>query len=145
MSPLKGHNMDQLLTMSKREITRMEVMQRLKDKRLRQHEASRMLGISVRQVKRLFRAYKACGPSGLVSRRRGKPSNYQLDPNTVQKAIDLICEHYRDFGPTLAHEKLIEKHDLRLSRESVRRIMIAEEWWKPKRAKQPETHQMRAG
>jgi transposase len=129
--------------MSNREITRLEVMQRLRDKRLRQHEASRMLGISVRQVKRLFRAYKARGPSGLVSRRRGKPSNYQLDPNTVQKAIDLIYEHYQDFGPTLAHEKLIEKHDLRLSRESVRRIMIAEGWWKPKRAKQPSTHPMR--
>ena len=135
--------MDKLLTMSNREITRLEVMQRLKDKRLRQHEASRMLGISVRQIKRLFRAFKARGPSGLVSRRRGKPSNNRLDPQTAQKAIDLICEHYRDFGPTLAHEKLTEKHDLQLSRESVRGIMIAEGWWKPKRAKQPQTHPMR--
>ena len=129
--------------MSNREITRLEVMQRLQGKGLKQHEASRMLGISVRQVKRLFRAYKARGPSGLVSRRRGKPSNHQLDPNTVQKAIDLICAHYRDFGPTLAHEKLTEKHELWLSRESVRRIMIAEGWWKPKRAKKPSVHQMR--
>jgi hypothetical protein len=135
--------MDQLLTMSNAEITRLEVMQRLSDKRLRQFEASRMLGISVRQIKRLFRAYKARGPSGLVSRRRGKPSNNQLDDQTLQKAIDLICEHYRDFGPTLAHEKLTEKHDLRLSRESVRGIMIAEGWWKPKRAKKPPVHQMR--
>ncbi len=135
--------MDELLTMSNCEITRLEVMQRLKDRRLRQHEASRMLGVSVRQIKRLFRAYKARGPSGLVSRRRGKPSNNRLDPQIVQKAIDLIYEHYRDFGPTLAHEKLTEKHDLWLSRESVRGIMIAEGWWKPKRAKQPETHQMR--
>ena len=118
-------------------------MQRLKDKRLRQHEASRMLGVSVRQIKRLFRAYKARGPSGLVSRRRGKPSNNRLAPKAVQKAIDLICAHYRDFGPTLAHEKLTEKHDLRLSRESVRGIMIAEGWWKPKRAKKPPVHQMR--
>ena len=102
-----------------------------------------MLDISVRHVRRLFRTYKDQGPPGLVSRRRGKPSNNQLDPETVQEAIDLICKHYRDFGPILAHEKLTEKHDLRLSRESVRRIMISEEWWKPKRAKQPETHQMR--
>ena len=135
--------MDQLLTMSNAEITRLEVMQRLSDKRLRQHEASRMLGIGVRQIKRLFRAYKARGPSGLVSRRRGKPSNNQLDGQTIQEAIDLICEHYRDFGPTLAHEKLTEKHNLRLSRESVRGIMIAEGWWKPKRAKKPPVHQMR--
>jgi transposase len=134
---------DQLLTMSNREITRLELMQRLKDKRLRQCEASRMLGISIRQVRRLFRAYKDQGPPGLISKRRGKPSHNQLDPETVQKAIDLICEHYRDFGPTLAHEKLTEKHDLRLSRESVRQIMIAEEWWKPKRAKKPPVYQMR--
>jgi predicted DNA-binding protein (UPF0251 family) len=47
--------MDELLTMSNAEITRLEVMQRLKDKRLVQKEAARMLGIS-RQVKRLYRA-----------------------------------------------------------------------------------------
>jgi transposase len=135
--------MDQLLTMSKRELTRLEVMQRLITKSLRQDEAACILGISVRQVKRLFRAYKEQGPPGIVSRRRGKPGNHRLDPLTVQKAIDLICEHYRDFGPTLAHEKLTEKHDLRLSRESVRGIMIAEGWWKPKRAKKLHVHQMR--
>ena len=46
--------MDELLTMSNEEITRLEVMQRLKDKRLLQKEAARMLGISIRQVKRLY-------------------------------------------------------------------------------------------
>lgn len=135
--------MDQLLTMSNRELTRLEVMQRLKDKRLRQGEAACILGISARQIKRLFRAYKDQGPPGLISQRRGKPSNNRLDPLVEQKAIDLIYEHYRDFGPTLAHEKLTEKHDLRLSRESVRRIMISEDWWKPKRAKEPGVHPMR--
>lgn len=135
--------MDELLTMSNREITRLEVMQRLKDKQLHQQEASQMLGISTRQIRRLFRAYKAHGAVGLVSRRRGRPSNNQLDPQIVQKVIDLIYEHYQDFGPTLAHEKLSEKHGLGLSRESVRGIMIAEGWWKPKRAKRPPVHQMR--
>jgi transposase len=135
--------MDKLLPMSNREITRLEAMQRIKDKRLTQKEAARMLSLSVRQIKRLYRAYKAQGARGLVSQRRGKPSNHRLDAETQQKAIDLIYEHYRDFGPTLAHEKLTEKHKLRISRESVRGIMIAEQIWKPKRAKQPSTHQMR--
>ena len=135
--------MDQLLTMSKRELTRLEVMQRLKEKRLRQREASCMLGISVRQIKRLFRAFTDQGPPGLVSRRRGKPSNHQLDAQTVQTAIDLIYENYQDFGPTLAHEKLTEVHGLKLSDESVRRLMIAEGWWKPKRVKEPGAHPMR--
>jgi transposase len=135
--------MDELLTMSNAEITRLEVMQRLKDKRLIQKEAARMLGISVRQVKRLYRAYKAHGASGLVSQRRGQPSNHHLEPATVQQAIDLLYEHYRDFGPTLAHEKLTEVHGLKLSDESVRRLMIAEGLWKPKRAKEPSAHPLR--
>jgi transposase len=134
---------DQLLTMSKREITRLEVMQRLRDKRLTQKEAARMLGISTRQVKRLWRAYRKKGAQGLVSARRGKPSNNRLDTGIVQQALDLIKEKYADFGPTLAHEKLTEVHGLQLSRESLRRIMIEEEVWKPKKARKLATHPMR--
>ena len=135
--------MDKLLTMSNQEITRLEIMQRLRDKRLKQFEAARMLGISVRQVKRLFRAFKAHGAVGLVSQRRGRPSNNRLDPGIMQKAIDLIYERYQDFGPTLAHEKLTEMHGLKLSDESVRQLMVTEGLWKPKRAKRPPVHQMR--
>jgi predicted DNA-binding protein (UPF0251 family) len=140
---MKGHEMDEILPMSNKEITRLEVMQRLKDKRLMQKEAAQQLGISVRQVKRLWRAYRKKGAKGLVSARRGKPSNNRLDVGVAQQALDLIKEKYEDFGPTLAHEKLTEVHQLQLSRESVRQIMIAEGMWKPKRAKQPSTHQMR--
>lgn len=135
--------MDELLTMSKRELTRLEVMQRLKDKRLTQKEAAQMLGLSTRQVKRLWRAYREKGAPGLVSARRGKPSNNRLDTDVVQKALDLIKAKYDDFGPTLAHEKLTEVHKLRISRESVRQIMIEEKIWKSKRAKQPTVHPMR--
>lgn len=135
--------MDELLSMSKRELTRLEVMQRLKDKRLTQKEAAQLLQVSIRQVKRLYQAFKAQGAKGLISARRGKASNNQLDPQVVQQAIDLLYARYRDFGPTLAHEKLVEDHRLKLSDESVRRIMIVEGLWKPKRAKQPAVHQMR--
>jgi transposase len=136
--------MDKLLTMSNQEITRLEVMQRLRDKRLRQKEAAQLLGISIRQVKRLWRAYRKKGVKGLVSARRGKPSNHRLDAGITQQALDLIKERYEDFGPTLAHEKLVEVHGLQLSRESVRKIMIEEAIWKPKKvAKEPPARQMR--
>jgi transposase len=129
--------------MSKRELTRLEVMQRLKDKRLTQKEAAQLLGRSTRQVKRLWRAYQEKGPAGLVSARRGKPSNNRLDADLFQEVLRLIKANYEDFGPTLAHEKLTEVHQLQISRESVRRIMIAEQIWKPKRAKQSAVHQLR--
>jgi len=129
--------------MSNREITRLEVMQRLKDKRLTQKEAAGMLKISIRQIKRLFRAYKSQGAKGLISARRGKESNNRLDAQIIQHVTDLIYKHYQDFGPTLAHEKLVEVHGLKLSDESVRRLMIEEGIWKPKRAKKPPAYQMR--
>lgn len=135
--------MDKHLTMSNREITRLEVMQRLKGKRLLQKEAAQLLRISTRQVKRLWRNYCKKGAKGLTNQRRGKPSNHRLDAGIAQQALDLIKERYEDFGPTLAHEKLVEAHGLLLSRESVRRIMVEEGIWKPKRAKRPSVHQMR--
>ncbi len=135
--------MDKLLTMSNQEITRLEAMQRIKDKRLTQKEAGRLLNLSVRQIKRLYRAYKAHGAQGLISARRGKPSNNQLAEGVWQQALDLLKEKYPDFGPTLAHEKLTEVHGMVISRESVRKLMIAEKMWKPKRAKEPPVHQMR--
>jgi len=135
--------MDKLLTMSNQEITRLEAMQRIKDKRLTQKEAARMLNLSVRQIKRLYRAYKGKGAKGLISARRGELSNHRLDGQVQQQALDLLKEKYEGFGPTLAHEKLTEVHGVEMSRESVRKLMIVEGMWKPKRAKQPTVHQMR--
>jgi len=136
--------LDILLTMSKKEITRLEVLQRLQEKRLRQKQAAEMLGISERHVRRLLCAYRKDGENGLISKRRGKSSNNQLTPEIKQKAIDLLHSHYQDFGPTLAHEKLSEDHGLQLSVESVRKIMILEELWKPRKVKGKSVHPLRA-
>jgi transposase len=135
--------MDELLTMSTKELTRLEAMQRIKEKRLTQKEAGERLGISTRQVKRLYRAYRKRGAKGLVSQKRGKPSNNRLDAGIKQAALDLIQERYADFGPTLAHEKLKEVHQVEMSRESVRQLMMEEGLWKARRAKKPPAHQMR--
>jgi len=135
--------MDKLLTMSKKEVTRLEVMQRIEAKRLKQKKAAEMLRVSERHIRRLLRAYRQLGTEGLVSKRRGKPSNNQLKRALKQQAIDLIYSQYPDFGPTLAHEKLTEKHGLELSRETVRKLMIKEGLWKPKKVKKLDVHQMR--
>ena len=86
--------------------------------------------------------YRKKGAQGIVSGRRGKPSNNWLDVLMVKQVLDLIKEKYEDFRPMLVHEKLTEVHGLRLSMESVRKIMIEEELWRPKQAKKPPVHQM---
>jgi len=135
--------MDKILPMSTKELSRLEVMQRLKDKRLIQKEAAKLLGLSIRQIKRLWQKYQKQDAKGLISKRRGTPSNNRIDAGVNQKALDLIKKKYADFGPTLAHEKLLEIHKVQLSRESVRKLMIAEGVWKPRRAKKSGVHQMR--
>jgi transposase len=132
-----------LLTMSKEEMSRLEVMERLVEKRMGQRLAAEVIGVSVRQVKRLLRAYRREGAAGLVSQQRGKPSHHQLDGETERAVIDLLKGRYADFGPTLAHEKIEELEGMKISLGSVRKIMIAEGIWKAKRVRKEEVHQMR--
>ena len=124
-------------------MTRIEVMKRIKEKRLKQKKAAEILGVSERHIRRLLRAYCQEGEQGLISKRRGRPSNNRLDKGVVQAAVDLLHSRYSDFGPALAHEKLVEVHKLKLGKESVRQLMITEGLWKPKRKKNQTVHQMR--
>jgi len=135
--------MDRLLEMSTKELNRLEVMQRLSEKRMNQKEAGRILDLSTRQIKRLLRAYRRRGAAGLVSKQRGRRSNNRLAEDVKKRALNLLKTKYKGFGPTLAHEKLVEKEQLKLSDESVRKLMIEEDLWKPRKAKKVETHQLR--
>lgn len=135
--------MSDLLPMSQRELSRLEVIQRVRRKTLTQRQAADLLSLSIRQVKRLCRAYKEAGAGALVSKRRGRPSNNSLPPEVVGASRELLRTRYHDFGPTLAHEKLREAHGLRLGVESVRQLMIREGLWQPRRAREVVVHQMR--
>ena len=129
--------------MSTKELSRLEVMQRLIEKRMCQKEAASVLGVSIRHVKRLLSRYRRDGAQGLISKRRGRPSNNRLAETTRQKVLDLLKNKYQGFGPTLACEKLVEIEGLKISDESVRQLMIAEELWKARKARKVVTHQMR--
>jgi transposase len=132
--------MGDVITMSNRELNRVEVLQRLVNKRLKQAEAAHLLSLSTRHVKRLVRAYRMDGHQALVSKRRGKPGNHRLLQKVINQALSLIHSHYQDFGPTLACEKLSESHKLKLSVETVRQLMIGAGLWQTRRGKSPCIH-----
>jgi len=134
--------MDELL-MSRKELNRLGVMQRLSEKRMGQKEAGAILHLSTRQIKRLLKAYRQKGTAGLVSRHRGRKGNHRLSEEVKKRALNLLKTKYKGFGPTLAHEKLVEKEKLTLSDESVRKLMIEEDLWKPRKAKKVVVHQLR--
>ena len=112
--------------------------------RTTQEQHSRaQLGISVRQVKRLKHRVNQEGTRGLASKQRGRPGHHQLPLDVKTQARDLLRTRYPDFGPTLAHEKLVEMHHLDLSREVVRQLLIQEGLWKPHPAHKPVIHPLR--
>src|SRR5437868_3636520 len=127
--------------MSQKELSRLEIVQRVCGKSLTQRRAAELLKLSLRQVKRLCQVYRQQGAASLISKRRGRPSNNRLPPETINSACDLLRSRYYDFGPTLAHEKLREVHHLSLGLESVRQLMIREGLWRPKRARKAVIHQ----
>ena len=132
-----------VITMSQKELTRLEVLQRLTQKQMRQARAAELLGLSIRQIKRLKKAYQQEGAAALSSKRRGKPSNNRLPETLTARAIELIQAHYPDFGPTLACEKLLDRHEIKLSKETVRQLMIQAGLWKGKKRKAVRIHQQR--
>jgi transposase len=135
--------MDKLLHMSAKELSRLEVMQRLSAKRMSQKEAGTILHLSTRQIKRLLKAYRRQGAAGLISKHRGRKGNNRLAQEVKKRALNLLKSKYKGFGPTLAHEKLVENEKLKLSDESVRKLMIEEDLWKPRKAKKVVVHQLR--
>jgi len=90
------------LLMSGRELERLEVVQRVEDRRLTQREASEILRVSERQVRRLCHAYREHGAAGLVSAKRGKPSNRRHTDAFRSRVLELVRGRYEDFGPTMS-------------------------------------------
>jgi transposase len=132
-----------VLAMSALERERLVVLAEVAAKGVSQRRAAERLGICVRQVKRLVRAYRDGGDGGLVSRQRGRPSNHQLAPGIDERVRGLLGDKYRDFGPTLAAEKLAELEGIAISRETVRQLQIKLGLWKPKARRRKRVFQLR--
>jgi hypothetical protein len=133
----------ELVTMSAKELKRLEVIRRVIENRWPQARAAALLGLTTRQVRRLCRAFEAAGPGGLVSRQRGRPSNRRLTPELESRVIAIVRERYGDFGPKLAQEKLLELHDVRVGRETLRKLMASAGLWLPRRERLRRAHQPR--
>jgi len=124
--------MTEHVTLSHEELDRLRIMTRIVERRLTQRRAAELLGLTERQIRRLYRTFKAHGAVGLASAKRGKPSNRRLPQKIRCRALELVRARYSDFGPTLAHEKLTEQHGLKLSVETLRGWMIEDGIWLPR-------------
>lgn len=128
------------ITMTTQEAERLTIINNLIAEKINGTDAATQLHLSVRQTKRLKTRVIKQGVIGIVHGLRGKVSNQRIPKKLLVQAQRLITKHYRDFGPTLATEKLREVHGIKLSVTTIRRLMITEELFKPKSRKQHQAH-----
>ena len=73
--------------MSDRELTRLEVLRDLDQRRLTTEAVAQLLGLERRQVFRLLKAYRTDGATGLISKQRGRPSNRRKARGASQSGV----------------------------------------------------------
>lgn len=112
------------IEMSQKDLKRCHIVQRVFEGGLKQLEAGQLLGITPRQVRRIMHRVKAEGQKGVIHKLRGNPSNHRCPAPLHKEILKLYQKNYPDFGPTLASEKLWERHKLKSHPETLRLWLI---------------------
>src|SRR6202011_2107431 len=120
------------LRMSLKERIRLEALGRVRRGEVTVVQAAELMGLSLRQARRMWKRFKADGDGGLVHRLRGRAGNHRLSPDVRDRAVKLHQERYADFGPTLACEKLAED-GLVLSPDTLSSLLKSRGLWERKR------------
>ena len=130
--------------MSAREIDRLEIMQLVVSKRLSVTAAAQKCGVSRTWMSQLVNSYRRDGAAALVDGRRGRKAGNRLSDALRTSAVTIVRERYADFGPTLASEYLEEHHQIRVSRETLRKWMVEDGIWTTHKARRKRVQQRRA-
>jgi transposase len=119
-----------IIMATQEELRRLHVIEKVLEGGLKQIEAAEILCLSSRQIRRVVKRVKQEGQRGIVHRSRGRPSNRRIADQLRDKVIRFYREKYKDFGPTLACEKLLERDGVRISDETLRRWLLESGDWK---------------
>jgi len=123
--------------MSVKELRRLHVIHQVIEKEMTQVEASGLLGLTDRQIRRISKRVREVGDGGIAHRSRGKPSNRAIDGEIKARVLKAYGTTYADFGPTLASEKLSEREGIPISDETLRLWLLQAGVTHFKRRKRP--------
>ena len=92
-----------------------DVLLKAMAKKITWWEAAEIIGVTERTMRRWRERLVSDGYSGLVDRRKGKPSDRRVPISTVEEVLRLYQEVYFDLNMRHFHEKLQEEHSIHLS------------------------------
>jgi len=111
------------LIMSQRDLHRMHVVQLTLEGRESVQRGAELLRLSARQVKRLRKKMRERGTQGLLHGNRGRRPWNRTVTQAVKKVLQLARGRYQGLNDTHLTEKLNEKEDVKLSRQTIRRLL----------------------
>ncbi len=129
--------------MTIKEQKRLKVLNKVEVGGMTGAQAAQMLGLSVRQVRRLLAAYREKGAAGLAHGNRGKASARRTPEAIGQRVVELASEEYKDYNDQHFTEELEERYGICLSRSTVRRIRRAAGLGSPRKRRAPRHRQRR--
>jgi len=130
--------------MSQADRDRLKVLHEVEKGHLRQKEGGVQLKLSERWVRKLVGRLRKEGDVGILHRLRGRASKRRIPEAVREKAVKLVKREYGDFGPTLAAEYLAERHRVKMSKETLRKLLMEAGVWKRQRRRVEEVHVWRA-
>jgi len=129
--------MRETVTLNTREQKRLVVLNKVGEGRLGVGAAAEVLGISIRQVRRLLAAYRKEGAAALAHGNRGRRPYNRLDDSLRGTVAEMAGSTYAGFNTQHLSELLEEREGLRLSRSSVRRILLESGVRSPRKRRSP--------
>jgi len=130
--------------MNVNDLDRLQVIEQVCKKKMKTKKAAKILGISVRQVKRLKKRFNKDGAKGLISQKVGTPSNNKISSEKRLLVLNFLnYEDHRDFSPVLVHEYISKEHPSFISITSVRQIMIQNGLWSSRKTKSKKVYRLR--
>lgn len=133
----------EVITLSNKEIERLETLHQVMDRRLTQVDGAIILRITDRQIRNLIYKIRKHGDKGIAHGNRGREASNKMPKALEERIRKIVEEKYPDFGPTLASEKLFERDGIKVGREKVRQIMIAKGIWRVRQRRKKDIHQWR--
>src|SRR2546425_4994097 len=128
-----------LMTQAQRD--RLVTLKKAKQRKITQQEAAEELQVTARHVRRLLTGLSDHGDKSVIHGLKGQTSNRRIPEATKKKAVKILSEPvYEGFGPTLAMEYLRDKHQITVSKETVRQWMKEAKLWRAGKAKQQQVH-----
>lgn len=131
------------ITLTKQEQQRAHVLSHIQEKILTVTAAARLMGLSVRHVRRLLAEVRAEGPAALAHANRGRVSRRRLAEDIRNRILTLARTRYVGVNDHQFTELLGEREEIHVSRKTVQRLLRSAGLPSPRRRRPPKHHRRR--